>query len=822
MLSLAKAPGAVDGSSLLKSTDERSSPFHWTTLRWDFLGLAWVLAAGVLPLLPSLFHGAALGPYDILSGVGLTSTQGGSVHNASQRDLISQFIPWSTLAWTQVHQGNLPLWNPLNGLGVPLAFNWQSGVFSLPALVGYVMPLRLAFTTGVLVTVVVAGSGAYVFARVLRLGVMASTLVGTVFILSGPMFSFLGWADTSVGSWMGWMFAAALLVMRGRRRLLWVCILAITIAMSVYAGHPETTFLILLALALFVMVLLVQQVWRGELWTRALRTACYVGAGGLTGAALSAPLLLPGLQVIYQSGRTNTGNYESITIPDHSLLQFVFQGFDGFPTSSSHWFGSLSYEWTAFYVGVIALALAVLAIGARWRRPEVPALVTIIVVLGTLFLVPSVNSSVGHLPVVGDVLLSYGTLPMAFAVAVLAGIGLDALVRGHAELRVRQWTAASFGGLALMLLALWLFGRGHLPADEASIREASFVWPTVATLLGLLIIVALDRAVRRKQGRTQVIVARSAAAALVLCETVFLVSAALPLWTSSSNPLQTTPAVASLQRTVGSALVGLGASECVTSTFFGGPQPGILPDANLLFNIHELAIYDTVIPNTYFTSWERLTGSEGGDAYFNLFCPAVTTVSTARTFGVEYVLEPDGTSGPAGFVFVGRYGNEDLYRIPGSAPATLVRAGSRAALPPVEATGQPIAVGTSDPATWQMSTNAVAPEVLRLRLTNVPGWHATIDGRSLSLEPYEGVMLQARIPPGRHKIVLQYWPSYLYPWDLARRSCCYGNGRRVAVCMASRTILSCESVRNLLRACFLSRSSGTTSWTGSLLLRTAW
>ncbi len=728
-------------------------------MKWDALGLAWVIVAGVFPLLPALFHGVALGPYDILSAKGLTSIPGASVHNASQHDLIAQFIPWSTLAWNQVHQGHLPLWNPLNGLGVPLAFNWQSGVFSLPSLIGYLMPLRLAFTTGVLLTVVLAGSGAYVFARVLRLGVMASTLVGTIFVLSGPMFSFLGWADTSVGSWAGWMFAAALLVMRGRRRVLWVCALALTIAMSVYAGHPETTFLILLALALFVVVVLVQQILRGEPWARELRTACSIGVAGLTGAALSAPLLLPGLQVIYQSGRTNTGNYESISIPDHSLLQFIFQGFDGYPTSSSHWFGSVSYEWTAFYVGVIALALAIVAIGTRWSRPEVPALVTIIVVLGTLYLVPSVDSFIGRLPIVGDVLLSYGTLPMAFAVAVLAGIGLDSVIRGHTEPRVRLWAAASFGGFAFVLLALWLFGRGHLPADEAGIRDASFVWPAVATMLGLLVIALLDQAVRRNNGQGQMRLARSAAAVLVICETAFLVSSSLPLWTSLSHPPPTTPAVASLQRTVGSALVGLGVSQCVTSTFFGGPEPGVLPDANVLFNIHELAIYDTVIPNGYFTSWKGLTGSEGGDPYFNLFCPAVTTINTARTFGVGYVLEPDGSDGPARSILVGHYGDEVLYRIPGSARATLVPSNAKSGLPPSEATGRPIAVQTPDPATWQMSTHALAPTVLRLRLTNVPGWHATIDGRSLSLEPYEGIMLQARIPPGRHKIVLQYWPT---------------------------------------------------------------
>ena len=321
MPELLKDSQAPEGLTFSTSTGRSGIASRWTTLRWDLLGLVWVILAGISPLLPALFRGIALGPYDILSTIGLTSTPGAAAHNGSQRDLITLLIPWSTLAWNQVHQGHLPLWNPLNGLGLPLAFNWQSGVLSLPSMIGYLVPLKLAYTTSVLLTVAVAGSGAYVFARVLRLGVLAATLVGTVFVLSGPMFSFLGYADASVGSWAGWMFAAAVLVIRGRRRLASLAALALTIALSVYAGHPETTLLLLLGLFLFVLVVLAQQLLQGEPRAQVFRSAGRVAIAGVTGAALSAPLLLPGLQLIYQSGRAGTGNYKSISIPDHALLQ---------------------------------------------------------------------------------------------------------------------------------------------------------------------------------------------------------------------------------------------------------------------------------------------------------------------------------------------------------------------------------------------------------------------------------------------------------------------------------------------------------------------
>ena len=63
------------------------------------------------------------------------------------------------------------------------------------------------------------------------------------------------------------------------------------------------------------------------------------------------------------------------------------------------------------------------------------------------------------------------------------------------------------------------------------------------------------------------------------------------------------------------------------------------------------------------------------------------------------------------------------------------------------------------PSAWKLETDAATTQVLRLRLTDVPGWHGTIDGRALKLEPFSGVMLQAIIPPGRHTIEVSYWPS---------------------------------------------------------------
>ena len=180
---------------------------------------------------PTLVHGWSLGPFDQLARLGLTATGSGSnlpkAHNPQVVDLIREIIPWTSLAWSQVHHGSLPLWNPYSALGGPLAFNWQSATFSLPALVGYLVPVRLDFTVQVLVSLVVGGTGDVRAgpghaARGHR-GGAGGHGVRAQWHVHG---SVLGWPIGSVMSWAGWLFACAILILRGRHRRRYVVLFA--------------------------------------------------------------------------------------------------------------------------------------------------------------------------------------------------------------------------------------------------------------------------------------------------------------------------------------------------------------------------------------------------------------------------------------------------------------------------------------------------------------------------------------------------------------------------------------------------------------------
>lgn len=728
--------------------------------RWvlDAIGIMCVLAAGVAVLTPALVHGPYLGSYDILSlWGGLLAHHAPTVHNLSDGDQIAVWVPWTTLVASQVHHGYLPLWNPYSALGMPLAFNWQSAPFGLPALISYAFPVHLTYTVQVIATLVLAGIGTYLLGRILGLGVIACVMAAVAYELSGPFLALLGWSVISVMACGPWLFAAAFLIVRGRHRLRSILFFALVLAFMIYAGEPEIVLLLGLALAVFLLILLPLNAVRAGGAADAVRSTRDLAVATIAGAGFAAPLLLPGMQIAAHSIRdSNASSALSFhrALPWTSLIGLLFPverlsfpGIDG--VAGSH----VTHYPLPATLGVIALVLAAVGIARRHHEPWVIAFGAVAVVTGGLTFIPQLVSAMDRLPKIGGTVWTHALISTALAVAVLAGVGIDVLVQSRKERFAQVILFAGLSVSAILLLALWVFGRGHLPATEAADRSNGFIWPSIETAVGFVVLGVLGFTYRA--GRQFQVAVNSAVAALVACQAAFLISSGAPLWASSSTFLPTTPGVAALQRVVGASVVGLGGSETVNNY----PETPILPDANSLYGVHEFAVYDPMTPSAYFDNFSLSTGEVAGTPSFSTFAPVVLTAKAARRYGIGFLLAPIGWKAPTGTELVSTVGNQVLYRVPGGAPATLTPLTTDGVWPKADAIGTPVKVTHPSPASWRVVTNKPTPQILRFHLTNLPGWHGSIDGRPLPLHPFSQVMLQARIPPGHHTIELHYWPS---------------------------------------------------------------
>ncbi len=423
------------------------------------------------------------------------------------------------------------------------------------------------------------------------------------------------------------------------------------------------------------------------------------------------------------------------------------QGFNGVTPSHIQWFAVGS----SCYVGVIAVVLALTGVILR-RRPEVVGLAAVGVVLGAIVFLPPVADLVGHLPFRARWHLAL--VVAVFAVSALAGVGTDALVAAPRDYATRMCLGSGFGVSALVLAALWVLGRGHLAPAAARVRNQSFVWPVVCVVVGAVVVVALNGR-RRRPGETpggsarRVGVGQRAALVLVAVEIAFLVGVGSSTLSSSSSPFEDAAPVQALQKAVGSALVGFGSPSCELP-----PSLGLLPEANAAYGVRELSAYDPLTPQEDFHALHAPVEIPAA-----ALCPVMRSAAEARLYGVQFVLTARGAPRPQGMLFDKVIGGETLYVVPGAAPATLTPLLASGATPGPSAPGTPVAVHDPDPGSWQMVTRARAAGVLRLRVSDMPGWHATIDGRPLALRRFSHIMLEATIPAGVHTVALHYWPD---------------------------------------------------------------
>ena len=720
----------------------------WERRRGDVFGISAIVGFVLAYLSSAVKDGWSFGSFDtVMSFTSLgTGAYPGVPHNALNGDSVTQMVPFNTFDWTAIHHLQFPLWNDLSLLGLNQFLNFQSAVLSLPDVVSYLFPLRFAFLVVVAMKLLIAGTGAYVLCRVLGLRPLASAFGGIVFMLSGAFSAWLAWPLSGVVAWLGWIMALAILAYRWKGKRSYVILLALSVAFCVFAGFPEAYFFVAAALVVFFVVLAVLALIgrRGLSLSGVARVAIGIVAGGV----LSAPLWLPGLQVVKGSHRVAASGFAGVDANSLGLL--VAPGYYGLPIKGSIWFYPRSdYYETVVYVGVIALVLAGAAVLRWWRHPTVIALVATVVVT----MVISYQTKSFHL--VSDLLRhsSLDSVPIrrmrtvvGLPVGVLSALGLETLLRARGERRIliTYWALSAI--VAAFVAVLWYRAlRGTLPTTLHQLRLDSLWWPTglvAACVLAGGLFLLVRKLAHRRSARAAVV---AAVAVLFGAETAFLVFSGVGINSYSKSFFPVTPAIAGLKTVVGSGLVGIDTGTPWQSRHVA--HAGIFPEANLGYGLAEFAGYDPLIPQAYFMT-------RGGAPYVE---PDIDAAALARRYGIAWILQPPGLhlAPPPGTRYVGSFAGERLYAVPGATRFSLVAKGGSGASEPVSSVKHPVT------SSWTFTTDASTPSRLIMRVTDYPGWHASIDGRALPLSLYEGLMLEASVPAGRYVIHLWYLPKRL-------------------------------------------------------------
>lgn len=237
-------------------------------------------------------------------------------------DTYNYFFPLKQFYAAGLKAGEIRLWHPGIGNGVPVLGESQTGLFYPFYLVLYrFLDLNTAYNAVFLIHYVLATVFAYCLARHLTLGRLAALLAATVFVYGWfPPRAALEWAIVT-GAWLPLVVLLTLRwLLRGALR--WGIALAGATCLQLLAGHFQLAFVTLLAVIMVALAAPIAQApWRMRLQRR-LAVAAFV----IAGYGLAAPQLVPTWELKVRSQRQEeefVGTVQFGHIPRWYFLQLI-------------------------------------------------------------------------------------------------------------------------------------------------------------------------------------------------------------------------------------------------------------------------------------------------------------------------------------------------------------------------------------------------------------------------------------------------------------------------------------------------------------------
>jgi Bacterial membrane protein YfhO len=738
--------------------------------------------------------------------------------NSELGDAPGQLQPF--LRYAKERLPDMPLWNPYIVGGRPFLANAQAAIFSPYSLPAYALPYWTALGWIAFMKFWVAAFGMFLLGRALGMRFGGALVAGIAWAFSLWMVTWVSYPHMSVWTYLPWMLLLTERVVR-KPGLLSGAGLAAVVALQFVAGHPESSAHCLLTMLAFYVFRLVQvtRAARPEERRVGRTSLAFVGACA-GGAGLAAVALFPFLELLLDSADFYDRQGSAIDVEPivrtYALSMFL-PSYWGLPTATPIRPFLLD---RAFYVGALPLMLAGAALVIRPTALRIAAAVWGALWFAVLLSVPPFLQIVTRLPVFSSGHNSRLAVLVVFPLALLAGFGMDDLLRGGLSERSRKLLLTLAAGLLVLPLlymlqadgvalghlkeaikVAWGFvdppgvsladngGRQCVPCDSAGdvIRlSALVIWLTLAGAALLLLWLRL----RGRIGTTPFLVL----AALLVCVDLFRAGVGYnPSIDRDIAEQPVTPAIRVLERDRSHRFVSI---EEV-------PQNAIPMD----FKLYEARGYDLPIMRRFDRFWRREVSPESSSVSKGLLNIPLTfrnvtprALRALRLLGVTEVLQPP-TLPPLtepGLRLIYEGPDARVYRLSDALPRTFVVSaqqvvdddqkafdtvtqpgfdGRRVAVTEKAVAGLPQGAAGGGTAAGSAAITRYEPERVVIRARSAgqgmlvlgdnyfPGWKAEVDGRSADIERVDYLFRGVRIGPGTHTIEFRYQPlSFRLGW----------------------------------------------------------
>jgi len=425
-------------------------------------------------------------------------------------DATDQSLCWLGKVFAAAKLGEIVLWDFSTMAGVSFIGEMQTApLYPLALLFGYVSDQGPWRTMDLFLAThfLLASVGMHLCARRLGLGVGAAFVSALIFTYGTSCALRVGGQPNLFASlaWMPWIVIGSCSAVAGhgtRRVCFWSCFSGLCLGMCLLAGHAHAAIIAICTAAVYMLQSTVQSI--SGLWARAMRTVAVAAVIGLVGACVAAPQLVATAEYMRLSYKWYG---QGFTEYPHIVPYEVFKAgsLNGADLLTA-WTGEqvVALDGGTLYLTTTGLVLvaASIALGVQNRSGVGRAILlpSVILALGALgFAFPSIEP-IGYLfhqvPIVNLVRTpARGLFMFAFAMSLLAGLGLHFVVRGvegrqplvkRWRLRASQACTVLVAVLLIAELSSWIPRHVTSPLNSnAQIQSAVIDHPIVAVLRSL-------------------------------------------------------------------------------------------------------------------------------------------------------------------------------------------------------------------------------------------------------------------------------------------------------------------------------------------------
>ncbi len=780
---------------------------------------------------PAVFGGRVLLPADLVFDLDplwqpLAPQGYAGPSNALLADQVYQFHPWQAFLRAEISRGQLPLWNPHTDGGLPFVGNAQSAIFSPFSLAGYLVPLYSSYVITAILRLLLAGVFTFLFAREISIGIPGALVAMLTFTFSGPMIAWLGHPHSLVIAWLPAVLYTTERALT-RRSPSYIGATGLIIGAQFLGGHPETSLHLMLAWAAYALYRIVSiEGWHTARWFPHLLG---VGAAAALGVIIAAVQLLPFAEALFRSAtlavRSSEASAEA-TLSITSLLgdwrqwatiiTTLLPQYFGTSLDDSYWFPHSNYVEQNAYVGVLPLVLAIVILVRNLRPPFSQHRSRILffgataaVSLGIALRLPGLNV-MNTLPLLS--LTANGRLRLiyAFAMAVLAGFGANEINTQTWRSRLSAQRVLLALTVAMILLICATYAGLVIFRDEVIHSGRSFMeanWSTTPYLSGSLEYY-YDLVEERYQKKLALFHLNNITMYLPLLVTLAWIALRNRLgeaglsdrvspWTISAVVIFDLFAVGMrFNPTVEPHQVfpTPKAIECIQQDQdihrVSGTDLTLYPNSAMLFGLHDVRGYDTVVPQRYVDLVDRLNGHFRFH-FHSLF--RETNSPLWDLLNVQYVLTDQDLDGKWELACQGN-GTVKVYRNRDVVPRAFVvhraevvdspRQSLERILSPsfdfreeavleeelprwVEPSAESTAEASAHVMDYQpnrvtIDVQTASDGLLVLTDTYAPGWKALLDGEPVPVYVADHAFRAVVVPTGSHRITLVYQPRSFY------------------------------------------------------------